>query len=149
MPKYVLGRVTDHPPGTQRTVRVGDISVGVFNVEGSFYAVLNRCPHQGGPLARGSVVGLLESSCPGEFDYDPSRKFVKCPWHGWEFDLTNGKSWFDPQRERVKPYEVKVERGQELMDEAVSGSVRMPGPYVAKMFEVSVEDDYLVIEVGR
>ena len=150
MAKYVVGTAKETPPGTQRVVKVGDLSIGIFNVSGRYYAVLNRCPHQGGPLGKGTVVGLLESKCPGEFDYDASKKFVKCPWHGWEFELATGKSWFDPQRKRVRPYEVSVEHGADLLErDPTTGSVRFPGPYQAEMFPISVEDDFLVVEVGR
>ena len=62
---------------------------------------------------------------------------VKCPWHGWEFDIKTGQSWCSPMRVRVRPYPVDVESGGELVK----------GPYVAERFNVSVEDDYIVVEV--
>lgn len=136
MAKYVVGRVKDAPPGTQREIRIGDLSIGLFNVDGSYRALLNRCPHRGAPLVRGTLVGQLESTCPGEYTYNPAKSFVRCVWHGWEFDLTNGRSWVDPERKRVRPYPVTVEH-------------RTPGPYAAETFPVSVEDDYIVIEIGR
>lgn len=62
-------------PGGGRAVTAGAYEVAVFNVEGEFYALENRCPHQGGPLAE----GWLE------------RTIITCPWHGWCFDVRSGK----------------------------------------------------------
>lgn len=62
---------------------------------------------------------------------------MRCSWHGWEFDLRTGKSWCDPRRVRVKNYAVSVEPGTRLVE----------GPYVAETFPVSVEGEYVVIEV--
>jgi nitrite reductase/ring-hydroxylating ferredoxin subunit len=132
--KYVVARAAEVPDGGRLLVEVRGHSIGVFHVGGEYYALLNRCPHQGAELCKGSVVGLLDSSGPGDYDLDESRSFIVCPWHGWEFELATGQSYFDPRRTRVKPYPVTVERGG-----------RVKGPYVADVIEVSVEDDYLVL----
>ncbi len=62
---------------------------------------------------------------------------MRCPWHGWEFDIRTGRSWCDPRRLRLMQYAVKVEPGATLAE----------GPYVAETFKVAVEDEYVVIEV--
>ena len=150
MAKYVVGKAKDTPPGKRSIIEVEGISIAIFNVDGSYHALLNRCPHQGAPLGKGVLVGAISSSCPGEYEYDPKHSFVKCVWHGWEFDLKNGKSWFDPDRKRVKPYPVSVEPGAAIADTGTpSTGGRIPGPYIVQTFPVSVEDDYLVVEVGR
>ena len=46
----VVGRVADFPEGTHRVVSVDGREIGVFNIGGRFYGLLNRCAHQGGPL---------------------------------------------------------------------------------------------------
>ena len=76
-------------------VSVGGLTVGVFRVEGEYYAISNVCAHEGGPVCEGRVgreeVG--EYVGPGE----PIRESlsdtptVACPWHGWEYDLTTGE----------------------------------------------------------
>ena len=63
-------------------------------------------------------------------------EIIRCPWHGWEFDLRTGKSRCDPKRTWVKSYPDEREPGGRLAE----------GPYVAETFEVSVEDDYVIIE---
>jgi nitrite reductase (NADH) small subunit len=61
--------------GSVQEAQVGDETIAVANVEGKFYAISNTCLHRGGPLGQGTVSG----------------KEVTCPWHGWSFDVTNGK----------------------------------------------------------
>lgn len=76
MPRFIaVGSITDIPPGEAKAFVVGDREIGVFNVDGTFYAIENTCPHQGGPLADGWIDGCV----------------VTCPWHSWSFDLRDGK----------------------------------------------------------
>jgi nitrite reductase/ring-hydroxylating ferredoxin subunit len=62
---------------------------------------------------------------------------LRCPWHGWEFDIRTGQSWCDPTSVRARQFQVTVEPGEKLVK----------GPYVAETFPVSVEEDYLVLEL--
>jgi nitrite reductase/ring-hydroxylating ferredoxin subunit len=110
--RHVVAHVAEIPPGERLIVSVAGRSIGVFNVSGRFYAVRNSCPHQGGELCRGSLVGLATAERPGEIRYSREGEILKCPWHGWEFDLATGRSVFDPNRTRVKSYPVEVEELQ-------------------------------------
>jgi 3-phenylpropionate/trans-cinnamate dioxygenase ferredoxin subunit len=149
--RFVIGAVSDFPPGTQRIIEVNGRSVGIFNVDGSFHAILNRCPHSGAELCKGRVVGLLESDGPGHFKLDKNRKFLRCPWHGWEFELTTGQSYFDPRGVRVRHYSVDVEDGAQVTVELDRGEVRdsrlMKGPYQAEVYPIEVKDDYVVLSL--
>jgi 3-phenylpropionate/trans-cinnamate dioxygenase ferredoxin subunit len=117
-------------------------------VDGTFYALRDVCPHQGARLSGGVVVGWLEADGPGCYRFDPKRQLVKCPWHGWEYELATGQSWYKPESDRVRAYDVFVQTGRTLLNEAEeSEQGRLPGPYVAETFAVSVENDYLVIEM--
>ncbi|GHO85151.1 Rieske (2Fe-2S) protein [Dictyobacter formicarum] len=109
MGKHVIGAAADLPPGKRIIVTLEGRSIGVFNVGGTYYALRNSCPHQGAPLCAGTVTGMTLPSSPGEYLYGRQGEIVRCPWHGWEFDLTNGKSIFDPHKYHVKTYEVRVE----------------------------------------
>src|SRR6185295_16153946 len=97
--------------------KIGGRSVGVFNVNGEYFAVLNRCPHQGGSLCGGRQSGVVTSSRPGEYVTSRANEIIRCPWHGWEFDLRTGQSWFDPRAVRVRRYDVTVEPGALLLSE--------------------------------
>jgi 3-phenylpropionate/trans-cinnamate dioxygenase ferredoxin subunit len=136
MERFVVARTAEIPPGGRKLVAVRGREVVVFNVAGELFALLDRCPHQGGSLCRGKLVGLAESDEPGRYRYTRRGEIVRCPWHGWEFDLRTGKSRCDPKRTWVKSYPVSAEAGGRLVE----------GPYVAETFAVSVEDDYVIIE---
>jgi 3-phenylpropionate/trans-cinnamate dioxygenase ferredoxin subunit len=149
MAKYVVATVGEIAPGERKIVDVAGRSIGVFNVNGEFFALRNRCPHQGGPLCSGRLAGVLEPGLPGEYRYSRAGELLRCPWHGWEFDVRTGQSWFDPARTRVRSYEVNVTPGAVLTEEASASTTGLQkGPYVAETYAVSVEEQYLVIEVG-
>jgi nitrite reductase/ring-hydroxylating ferredoxin subunit len=118
--KYVVAAAADIPPGGRKIVEVAGRSIGVFNLDGTFYALRNRCPHQGGPLCEGPLWGHLTARVPGEFEYRRGG-IVSCGWHGWEFDIRTGQSWCEPARLRVRAYEVSVEPGQAGQGRAAGG----------------------------
>lgn len=66
-------------PGTGQTLDVGGKSIALFNVDGTFHALDNECPHRGGPLGEGELIGCV----------------VTCPWHAWDFDVRTGESQTD------------------------------------------------------
>jgi 3-phenylpropionate/trans-cinnamate dioxygenase ferredoxin subunit len=138
MARYVVAPVGEIPPGERKVVEAGEgRRVVVFNLGGEFFALLDRCPHQGGRLSQGKLCALVESPEPGVFRYARKGEMLRCPWHQWEFDVRTGRSWFDPNRTRVRAYPAHIESGAALMQE---------GPYVAETFPVRVEDDYVVVE---
>jgi 3-phenylpropionate/trans-cinnamate dioxygenase ferredoxin subunit len=142
----LVAPVEEIPPGERRIVEIDRRSIGVFNVGGHFHALRNRCPHQGGPLCEGQVLGAVHSSGPGDFQYDADRRILACPWHGWEFDLATGQSWCDPGRLRTRAYAARVARGRELAADA-HDLARVPGPHVAETYTVSVDGCYVVLDV--
>ena len=71
---HKVAKVSDVPEDTGQAVDLSGKSIALFNSKGKFYAMDNHCPHRGGPLADGYLEG----------------KTVTCPWHAWQFDITNG-----------------------------------------------------------
>ena len=67
--------------GRVKTVTAGTTSLALTNVDGEFTAMDNRCPHQGGPLGEGSIEVGTDGQC-----------WLRCPWHGWDFDPKTGRS---------------------------------------------------------
>lgn len=132
--QHVVCAVGELPPGERRIVECEGRSIGVFNVNGSFYAVRNRCPHKGAPLCKGLVKGLVLGPEPYHYAIEREGEILKCPWHGWEFDLTTGRSIYNPHRVRVKSYDVTVERGDDE-DPAI------------ETFNVSIEREWVVLHV--
>lgn len=99
------------PEGERKLITVGKRSIGVFNNGNGYYALLNKCPHQFAPLCQGRISGTTSPGAVGEFNWEREGEIIRCPWHGWEFDLTNGQSVFNPHRCRVKAYKVLVANG--------------------------------------
>jgi nitrite reductase (NADH) small subunit len=97
MPNWIrIAAVDDCPPGEAREYVVEDRIIALFQVDGQFYALDGICPHQGGPLGRGTVCGRI----------------VTCPWHGWQFDVVTGEH--QASRSLQQPgFPVKVE-GQDI-----------------------------------
>lgn len=109
MTKHVVGTTEEIGPGQRKVVEINGIAIGVFNVHGVYYALRNRCPHQGAPLCLGSLKGTALPSQPGEYHWGREGEILRCPWHGWEFDVTTGRSVCSPQKVRVRAYEVTVD----------------------------------------
>jgi len=137
MAQHIVATVDDIPPGQRKLVNVEGRDIGIFNVGGEYFAVGNRCPHEGASLCKGRIVGLVESSEPGSYRFSRRGELLRCPWHGWEFDLRTGKSWCEPDRTKVRSYDLKVESGGALVE----------GELQAETFPVSIEKQYVVIEV--
>lgn len=144
MAKHVVAPASEIPPGSRKIVELAGRSVGIFNVGGTYFALRNRCPHQGAALCEGPVGSFIASSGPGDYVVSRAGEMLRCPWHGWEFDLKTGQSWFDPRRVRVKSYDVAVVPASQLIPPQPGLS---PGPYVAEHYPVSVEQDYVVVEL--
>ena len=102
----------DLGPGGRRIVRVGGREVGVFNVGGDLFALHDRCPHRGGSLCRGPLTGTTTVGPGGVgYAYERPGQILRCAWHGWEFDVTTGRSLVDP-RLRARTYPVEVVDGE-------------------------------------
>lgn len=70
-----LANIEDIPFGKSLIVAIPDgTEIALFNVNGNIFAIDNACPHMGGPLGKGVLEGCI----------------VTCPWHDWQFDVTNG-----------------------------------------------------------
>jgi nitrite reductase/ring-hydroxylating ferredoxin subunit len=75
--EYVtVAQLDDVPPGAVVAVRAGDRWYALANLDGVLHAIDNNCPHNGGPLSKGSLIG----------------RELACPWHGWRWDVTSGRN---------------------------------------------------------
>lgn len=88
-----VARVGEIPEGEGRPFEVDGIIVGVFNVDGKYWAIDDFCPHQGASLSAGHLSGTC----------------ITCPLHGWRFDVTDG-TWLDNPKSKLKAetFEVRV-----------------------------------------
>jgi nitrite reductase/ring-hydroxylating ferredoxin subunit len=86
-------RLSELKPGEAGTVEVEGNTVAVFNIDGKYYAIDNRCTHVGGPLSEGQLDGTM----------------VTCPWHGSCFDVTSGAVLCGPAKQGVRSYPVTIQ----------------------------------------
>jgi 3-phenylpropionate/trans-cinnamate dioxygenase ferredoxin subunit len=89
--------LSELPPGEMRLVEWEDLEIGVFNCDGTIYAIEDRCSHDDGPLVEGT---LDQEGCT-----------VECPRHGSVFDLRTGRPKTLPAYEPVDTFPVTVEDG--------------------------------------
>ena len=107
----VLGTLADLEAAGRLVARVGGREVGVVwdRERRTAHAVRNRCPHHGGPLCLGRIRDRV-SGPPGGYLLTGVR-VLRCPWHGWEFDLESGQC-LDDEHMRAAVYPVEVADGE-------------------------------------
>lgn len=88
-----VAKLSELPEGGAKAVFSGGEQIAIFNIEGTLYAIGNRCSHANGPLAEGRVEGTC----------------VTCPWHNSTFDLTTGRPVGGPAARPVPVYRVRVD----------------------------------------
>ena len=92
MPLVVVAKTVDLPPGSAVQVEVAGRKVALFNLAGNLCAIEDVCPHRGGPLSEGTVLG----------------EEVECPWHGARFNLRTGAHLCPPAPKGVAAFRVQV-----------------------------------------
>ena len=112
--QYFVCHEQDVPPGTKKVYTVKNIPLLVVHSKaGEFYAIYGYCPHQHAPLWRGVLGGITAEDQPGEtFEYKREGEIIRCPWHGFSFDVTTGACLSAPERLRVKTYPLTISEQQ-------------------------------------
>ena len=103
-------RAEEVRPGAAKIVKVRDRSIGLFEVDGFYYALLNVCPHRGAALCEGPVCGTNGPTDGTDFVYERPNGIIRCAWHGWEFDIRTGAFLVDPKI-KARSFPVSVEDG--------------------------------------
>src|SRR5580704_16404955 len=80
------------PPGSVTELNVGMDCYAICNLEGEVHALWGICPHAGGPVGQGNLVG----------------NYLICPWHEWEYDVRTGENDLSPEA-CLKKFPVKIE----------------------------------------
>ena len=96
----LVADVNECPDNSVMTVTVNNVDIALCQYEGEFYALNNRCPHRGGQLGDGTLVG----------------SDLICPLHQWDFDVRTGISRYDTQ-DRVETYPVTVKDGKVFLND--------------------------------
>ena len=96
MPEIIdICPVSELPPGSKKIIEHEDLEIGVFNCDGTLYAIEDRCSHDDGPLAEG--------------EFDAATCTVECPRHGSLFDLTTGRPKTLPAYAPVQTFPIAIE----------------------------------------
>jgi nitrite reductase/ring-hydroxylating ferredoxin subunit len=134
MVKPVVAAVAEVRPGTINIATLKGREIGLFNLDGAYFALLNRCSHAGASSRGRQIIGRTASDEPGTYRIDKPRQMIRRPWHGREFDT--GQSCVDPARGWAPHFDVACETGGEIIR----------GAY-AETFTVTVENAYLAVDL--
>lgn len=77
--RIAVGPAASIAEGERKIVDAGDHSIGVFHLDGRWYALSNSCLHRGGPVCTGTLEGTT----------------LTCPWHGYQYDVRTGELLLD------------------------------------------------------
>jgi nitrite reductase/ring-hydroxylating ferredoxin subunit len=99
MPFIETLNTSEIPVGRVKAYSVGERTIAVYHTAGGFFATDNTCPHRGGPLAEGDLIG----------------NEITCPWHLWGFDVATGICAGNPDI-RVAAHPVRVENERVMVE---------------------------------
>ena len=116
MPEYSAGKVTDYAEGDRKVVDCGEQEVGIFRIDGEFFAWHNRCAHRAGPVCQGRIMKrVLEPAASDKTTrsqaYDEAESHIVCPWHGYEFSIRSGFHQGN-SRVRLRKAELAIRDGE-------------------------------------
>ncbi|MDO8978480.1 MAG: Rieske 2Fe-2S domain-containing protein [Afipia sp.] len=116
MQEYSAGKVADYNDGDRKVIVCGDMEVGVFRIDGEFYAWHNRCVHRAGPVCQGRIMKrvlepVAEDHTVRAMEYDESETNIVCPWHGYEYSIKTGNHQGNPSI-RLRKAEMTIRDGE-------------------------------------
>ncbi len=115
-PREAVCRSEDVARGALTAVMLGRAKLVLTRLrDGSVRAVAARCPHHGADLSFGQATALIESDRPGEMRCSRAGEILRCPWHGFEFDLASGDPVAPPPpgtRMRLRFFPVEERDGE-------------------------------------
>ena len=117
MKSYPVGRVEEFTEGSRRVISCDGTEIGVFKIHGEFVAWYNQCSHRQGPVCQGRIYQKVIEPVDAEqrtrmLAFDENETHIVCPWHGYEFHLSDGVHVAD-KRLRLQKFEV-IERNGEV-----------------------------------
>lgn len=120
MANVYVGAEDEFEDRGRKVIEHGDIEIGVFFLDGEFYAYENKCVHQGGPICQGRILNrvvevLADDKTSQGLTWDEEDVHIVCPWHGYEFNIKTG---IHPgnKNARLRRFHVTVEKGEVYVD---------------------------------
>lgn len=116
MAEYSIIEANELDVGERIVVEIDGKEIGIFNIEGEYFAVLNWCVHQSGPTCEGKLTGTLEANYDSEkkvvtTTWEQEGEVICCPWHGWEYNVKSGDC-LSNNKLRIPTYPVHVDDGE-------------------------------------
>lgn len=116
MADVYVGREDEFEDRGRKVIAQGDLEIGVFFVDGEFYAWENKCVHQGGPICQGRILNrvvelIADDKTSQGLAWSEEDVHIVCPWHGYEFNIKTG---IHPgsKNARLRSFDVKVTNGE-------------------------------------
>ena len=90
-----IGSASEFADPGRKVIAFERFEIGVFKLDGEFFAYLNQCPHMGGPACQGKMIAKVEENIAEDrtsegMMFSRTKMHVVCPWHGYEFDIRTG-----------------------------------------------------------
>ena len=116
MAELYVAKESDFGERDRKIIAQGELEIGVFRLDGEFYAWENNCAHQGGPVCQGKILNKVEELLAPDktsrgLKFSEKDIHIVCPWHGYEYNIKTGRHPGD-KNVRLKPFEVKVKNGE-------------------------------------
>jgi len=100
---HKVAGLEDLPDGRVMSAKAGNRAIALSHFDGEYAAMDNKCPHQGGPLGEGSIEKGIDGKC-----------WIRCPWHGWDFDPLTGKPPGGHEDTGQETYDVWIPRAASI-----------------------------------
>ncbi len=114
--RHALFPLEELGPGHTRPVTVAGVDlVIVRGLDGPIHALRDRCAHAGAPLSKGRLLKQVDGDDVDQYRLI-DKAVLRCPWHGYEYDLATGRCLADPKHVRVRTYAVVAEDGMVCVD---------------------------------
>jgi 3-phenylpropionate/trans-cinnamate dioxygenase ferredoxin subunit len=111
--RYRVCRFDELEVGRLKAVEIDNIAVVLARTpDGQVRALRDTCPHMGARLSHGLLFAAFDSADVDDYRLAEDRFVIRCPWHGYEFDVEDGRCLGDPTRVRVRAYPVSVQDGE-------------------------------------
>lgn len=112
-----VGKAEEFPVDTLKIVKAGQREIGVVRrADGTVNAVRNWCPHKGAEVCKTKLTGTMLPGPPGTLEWGHDGDIVRCPWHGFEFDVRTGTRPYSDSRMRLRVYPARIDNGMILVD---------------------------------
>lgn len=112
--KYLVGTKAEFSDENRKIVTIAGQRIVVFTHESNFHALSAVCPHMGGPVGEGLLLGRVEGVVAADGQYMGDRFSsdtidLVCPWHGWEYDIRTGQSAGQP-KVSLNTYKTEIDK---------------------------------------